>query len=131
MLERTYPLARKALFRLEAERAHNWSLRALRGQGGPSVPGPGCPVPAEAGSLPRCSPRLQPAGWQVRVPSSRQGRPPGGANHPKLQQGRRGDMPSAPGLGRAREGQRGRDGFTVELLIVKDVEIVGLYFAMP
>ena len=30
MLERTYPLARKALFRLEAERAHNWSLRALR-----------------------------------------------------------------------------------------------------
>ena len=30
MLEWTYPLARKALFRLEAERAHNWSLGALR-----------------------------------------------------------------------------------------------------
>ena len=30
MLERTYPLARKILFRLNAERAHRWSLSALR-----------------------------------------------------------------------------------------------------
>ena len=30
MLERTYPLARKILFRLNAERAHKWSLSALR-----------------------------------------------------------------------------------------------------
>lgn len=30
MLERTYPLARKILFRLNAERAHQWSLSALR-----------------------------------------------------------------------------------------------------
>jgi len=30
MLERSYPLARRILFRLEAERAHHWSLSALR-----------------------------------------------------------------------------------------------------
>ena len=30
MLDRTYPLARKLLFRLDAERAHHWSLSALR-----------------------------------------------------------------------------------------------------
>ena len=30
MLERAYPFARKALFRIDAERAHNLSLRALR-----------------------------------------------------------------------------------------------------
>ena len=30
MLERAYPLARKALFQMDAERAHNWSLGALR-----------------------------------------------------------------------------------------------------
>jgi dihydroorotate dehydrogenase len=30
MLDRTYPLARKLLFRLDAERAHHWSLAGLR-----------------------------------------------------------------------------------------------------
>ena len=30
MLERSYPLARSILFRLDAERAHHWSLSALR-----------------------------------------------------------------------------------------------------
>ena len=30
MLDRTYPLARKFLFRLDAERAHHWSLAGLR-----------------------------------------------------------------------------------------------------
>jgi dihydroorotate dehydrogenase len=30
MLDRTYPLARKLLFRLDAERAHHWSLASLR-----------------------------------------------------------------------------------------------------
>ena len=30
MFDRTYPLARKALFCLDAERAHHWSLAGLR-----------------------------------------------------------------------------------------------------
>ncbi|MAF22937.1 MAG: dihydroorotate dehydrogenase (quinone) [Roseibacillus sp.] len=47
MLERTYPLARKALFRLEAERAHNWSLRALRAADRCGI------LQALAGELPR------------------------------------------------------------------------------
>eukprot|EP00665_Eupelagonemidae_sp_cell47_P017919 gene17919-biopygen2157 len=53
------------------------------------------------------SPRLQPARGRVRVPNSRQGRPPGGANHPKLRQGRHEDEPTAPGLWRATAGPTG------------------------